>query len=219
MTAAPFPYWTGRACSIHTALDVRLLQFLVLPGAPGNAPGNGNEDGQDLEVVGASSALQVMHIAMSGESLPRGMSMADSDALLRAEFDIRPFQEDGLSYAVRYELELGTREDGAGIFPHAERITYVEQRSGRRERRRKAFETIGVSVYKGLHPLDICMALAPHGNGLANLSALRILCEAAGRSFLFSTEFKDLAQRTIRMRPGAFFLRSLQAYARRELGR
>lgn len=170
----------------------------------------GSEDGK--------KKLRLLSILLSGRTIPVSYTqwaLTDPPQSVTADFFIGP--EPG-GYEVRYECRLAVeraeqaRAAAREPQPYCleERLTYLDQRTGRR---RKAFDTVGLTHYQGVHPRDVMHVLARNRWEFAQICAIRLLAERLGRSFLFLEDFRLLAQRTRRLRPGAYFLNALRAFA------
>lgn len=159
----------------------------------------------------AAAAFRLLRDALSGRAVDVFDAGKEPSSVI-ADFTLQPFPDNPLRYDVRYALQLEADASGC-IQISGERITYVERRGDDQQRRRKAFDTTDAGLYEGILPLDVCQLLARSREDRAALSALRILCASSRRSFLFSPEFAPYAARTVRLRPGAFFLRTLQTFA------
>lgn len=170
----------------------------------------------------AACAIDVVACALNGITIPSDLPMpaAGEETTVVSEYVIRPFEEDSLHYDVRYEFVLSPQLKPAGnmipaAYFSAERLTYIECREGKEKlsHRRKAFDTFGVNKYAGLHPRDVMSAMARSRGERARVSALRVMAQGLGRSFLFLDEFLPFAQKSAHLRPGAYFLRVLRAFA------
>lgn len=169
------------------------------------------------------AALSLLRLVMRGRSLPpeAAGALVSGQTRLLTEFLVQPNPVQTLSYEVRFEVEFAIESEmqarTAGRprqpFPSGERMTYIEQTGGTRSHRRKAFDTMHLSPYAGIHPLDVQSAIAYHPEQRAELAALRLLAARLGRSFLFFDDFFPLALQSAHLKPGAFFLRVLRAWA------
>lgn len=172
-----------------------------------------------------SGAVELLRILMRGETLPpdvaEALSPEPGQTRLLAEYRIQPSPQQPHLYMVRYEVDLALESEAEAEavhrdrqpFPAGERLTYVEHTGPAHAHRRKAFDTMALSPYAGIHPGDILFALAPRREQRAQLTALRLLAARLGRSLLFFDDFLPLAQQTAHLRPGAFFLRALRVWA------
>lgn len=168
-------------------------------------------------------ARTLLHLLMRGDTIPAETAggLLNGQTRLLAEYLVEPTPGQAIVYDVRFEVVLAmeSREQALRVgrprqpFPVGERLTYVEQADGRRSHRRKAFDTMNLSPYDGVYPQDVRAAIARRREKQAELAALRLLAARLGRSFLFLDDFYPLALQSAHLKPGAFFLRVLRAWA------
>lgn len=170
------------------------------------------------EEFAGRESLELLHFLFTARTIPVSYTrwaQTEPPCQLAADFLIGP----GFGgYEVRYECRLAVerpeqaRTAGREPQPYCleERLTYLDQETNRRK---KAFDTVGLNHYQGIHPLDILHTLAHNRYEYAKICAVRLLAERLGRSFLFFEDFRLLAQKTRRLRPGAYFLNMLHAFA------